>query len=365
MIKALQVSNFRVLKRLEVDNLARINLITGKNNAGKTSLLEALFIHLAAPNTNPIVRIQGWRAEEIAITKSVNSDAPSFVWFFHDLDVKQLITIATEYASNHTSENTTTTLKVMQRGDEMVEVYSKIAPQVQDDKAVLTASSADILELALFPTKNPTDVVKTHLISRFNGAFVQEAPPQSAKVNFYTAIQRPYLIQDAERFGNLQAINQDDIVLRLMKKIDPKITRIITRAVGGVPILHLDIGKLIPAPFLGSGASRLLSIALGITNSSDDVVLIDEIDAGLHHSVLVDVWRVLGEIAEAFNVQIFATTHSRECIQAAMSAFSDKPDEDFRVLRLDKRENGDIRVASYDIEALEGAFELELEVRGY
>jgi ABC-type branched-subunit amino acid transport system ATPase component len=151
MIKGLQISNFRVLKRLEVDNLARINLITGKNNAGKTSLLEALFIHLAAPNTNPILRIQAWRADEIVITKSPNGNTPAFVWFFHDLDVKQPIAIATEYTPNHPSENTTTILKVMQWGDEMTEVYSKIAPQVRDDKTVLTSNSADILELALFP----------------------------------------------------------------------------------------------------------------------------------------------------------------------------------------------------------------------
>ena len=90
--------------------------------------------------------------------------------------------------------------------------------------------------------------------------------------------------------------------------------------------------------------------------------LIDEIENGLHHSVLVDVWKAIANAARRFDTQVFATTHSRECIIAAHEAFSGDEPYDFRLHRLD-RIDGDIRATSYDNETLEAAIEAGLEMR--
>ena len=90
--------------------------------------------------------------------------------------------------------------------------------------------------------------------------------------------------------------------------------------------------------------------------------MIDEIENGLHYSVLGDVWRVIDQTAKAFNTQIFATTHSRECIVAAHEAFESDDDYDFRLHRLDQI-NGTIRAVTYPQGTLEAAIETNLEVR--
>jgi AAA15 family ATPase/GTPase len=108
--------------------------------------------------------------------------------------------------------------------------------------------------------------------------------------------------------------------------------------------------------------ARLASLVLAIGNAPKGVVLVDEIENGLHHSILPKVWRAIGEVARQFNTQVFATTHSLECIMAAHRAFSESERYDFRLHRLE-RINETIRAVTYDQETLEAAIETGLEVR--
>jgi hypothetical protein len=50
MLNSLIIRNFRALAELEVSKLGRVNLIVGKNNAGKSSVLEALRIYAGHAN---------------------------------------------------------------------------------------------------------------------------------------------------------------------------------------------------------------------------------------------------------------------------------------------------------------------------
>ena len=78
-------------------------------------------------------------------------------------------------------------------------------------------------------------------------------------------------------------------------------------------------GKRVPIGSMGDGVWRLLGIALSLVRAERGILLIDEIDTGLHYSVLVDMWRLVYETAKRLEVQIFATTHSRDCYEALAS----------------------------------------------
>jgi len=67
---------------------------------------------------------------------------------------------------------------------------------------------------------------------------------------------------------------------------------------------------------MGDGIWRILSLALCLVRSRDGVLLVDEIDTGLHYSVMVKMWRMIYETAKKLNIQVFATSHSRDCYQA-------------------------------------------------
>jgi predicted ATPase len=101
---------------------------------------------------------------------------------------------------------------------------------------------------------------------------------------------------------------------------------------------------------------------LYIWHAKHGCVLIDEIENGLHHSVLPKVWEVIADVAEQFDTQVFATTHSFECIRAAHGVFSGRAKYDFRLHRLERSTAG-LRAVSYDKGVLSAAIEAGLEVR--
>jgi len=119
---------------------------------------------------------------------------------------------------------------------------------------------------------------------------------------------------------------------------------------------------MIPVTQMGQGFNRLLDVYSEIAAAEAKVLLIDEIENGLHHSVLPTIWRGLFHAAEEVDVQFFATTHSWECVLAADEAAGEEPKYGLNLIRLD-RVTDNIEVTIIDKEALGTAKELHWEMR--
>jgi hypothetical protein len=189
-------------------------------------------------------------------------------------------------------------------------------------------------------------------------------PPPPFPAFFLAARTRIPLQEDSERFGKLEIIGKQDVLLKTLQVLEPRLIKLSVIVSGGVPIVHGDIGmgRLMPLPVMGEGMARLASLVLAVGNAANGVVMVDEIENGLHHTILPKVWLAIGEAAREFNTQIFATTHSLECIEAAHKAFKESGIYDFRLHRLD-RIGDSIKGVTYDEETLEAAIETGLEVR--
>ncbi len=122
------------------------------------------------------------------------------------------------------------------------------------------------------------------------------------------------------------------------------------------------MGRLIPLPLMGEGLTHITSLILHISNAPEGVVIIDEIENGIHHSIFELIWEAINKVSQKFKTQIFATTHSMECIKAAHEAFKDEEIYDFALHRIEKIKEK-IEVNSYDRETLESAIDIDLEVR--
>ena len=189
-------------------------------------------------------------------------------------------------------------------------------------------------------------------------------PPPPFPTNYLFPRARVPLIEEAHRFGKLETKKQLNILTETLKIVDPRIDSLSLIVIGETPLIHADIGmdRFIPLAFMGDGMSRLASIVLAIVNSPNGVVLIDEIENGLHHSILHKVWQAIGKVARMFNTQVFATTHSMECVVAAHEAFVKSGPYDFSLHRLE-RINETIHDVTYDKETLGAAIEMGFEVR--
>jgi len=149
-----------------------------------------------------------------------------------------------------------------------------------------------------------------------------------------------------------------------LKIVEPRLRSLRVQYRGGIPLIYGDIGakRLIPFPLMGDGMSRLLGVALAMTDAQDGILLIDEIENGIHHSVMPEFWKIVADLAQRYNAQIFATTHSIECVLAAYEAFSSREPYDFSLHRLEQVK-GKIRAVQYEKDTLQAAIETNLEVR--
>lgn len=125
----------------------------------------------------------------------------------------------------------------------------------------------------------------------------------------------------------------EELVLRALRFLDPDIERIAAQATtqsfyggasirGGFIVKSRRYDQPIPIGSFGDGMWRLLAMAIAISQCKGGVLLIDEVDTGLHYSVLPDMWRLIMESAKDLDVQVFATTHSSDCIAALASVCS-------------------------------------------
>jgi AAA15 family ATPase/GTPase len=172
--------------------------------------------------------------------------------------------------------------------------------------------------------------------------------------------------EDINFFSQMRIKQRDSLLLRAVQLIEPRLEHLEILSPQGTTLIYGHLkgySDLVPFPLLGDGTRRLASLILAISAAQGGVVLVDEIENGIHHAIMVDMWAVVAEAATQFNTQVFATTHSQECVAAAHEAFLKREQYRFRLHRLD-RLNGEIEAATYDHESLEGALSIPLEVRG-
>ena len=114
-----------------------------------------------------------------------------------------------------------------------------------------------------------------------------------------------------------------DKFIKSLHHIDNKIVNI---ALGAKKMIYFDIGidSLVPIQIMGDGIIRFLTILATIAFRKNGIVLIDEIENGFHYSILPKLWNAIHEAARQFNVQIFVTTHSYDCVKAFSEIYSNQ-----------------------------------------
>ena len=125
------------------------------------------------------------------------------------------------------------------------------------------------------------------------------------------------------------------------------------------------VGRDHPVPLksLGDGATRLFGFALALANCRGGLLLIDEAENGIHHTVQEDFWRMILETARKNDVQVLATTHGWDCIRGFARAATAYRDAEGVLVRLEKDKEGELRAVEYSEEELETAAEQGIEVR--
>lgn len=357
MFKKIEIRNFRAIRELDIEDLGSVNLFLGENNCSKTSILESIFLLIGCTNPKVIFHIHTFR--DLSFGKENNL---SFI--FHDFDYKNTIKIKAitgeekEYRELEIKPVTSINSELLQS-------------QVDLKKASYHSSrnSTSVNELSLKAEIKAKDTPKRTVNGKLK--FLSNETYEVSRPDFQDELIGAYVTPHISLPEYLQQELGEQIInkkhqelIEILKIIDPRIEDISFVK----QMVYVDVGltQLVPLGLFGDGIRRLLSIILSISNSKNGIVLIDELENGLHHSALEQTWKYIIELANNHNVQLFITTHNIETLKSLQAVLSN---DEMRELQGDIRSYNILNLPEkhkaykYEFEDFEHSILEEIEIR--
>jgi predicted ATPase len=349
MIESLSVSNFRGFENLEIHGLKRINVIVGQNSSGKTALLEAIFL-VSGGSPELALRVQAQRGLSQMIQIAVDRGSYESLWkyLFRGLDQSKTISINLI----GTPPNTRSLTIAYEDKESALLPFGKGAvesPFIVPIRFAWRDFKGEISEAQPAITKAGLEIGGTG---------------ETIPVFLFSSSMAMNAAENASRFSELDQQGHSEIVVEALKKEFPYIQRISIQVVSGVPTLHASVSfsqMQIPLGLLSGGINKLTGILLAVALKPHGIVLIDEIENGLHYDHLRTIWSSLLAICKKQNTQIFASTHSQECLNAALDTIRGNED-DFALIRTE-RVDGRCTAQAFGGRQFQNAIQQNIEVR--
>lgn len=372
MIRNLKISGFRGFSHFELRDLGRINLLVGTNNCGKTSILEAVQLISSKGDAYSIWQVAARRGERLV----ENSESPRVspevdichLFCGHEIEVGAKFVIGFEDGRRVQGSFSAQVVEKNQQG--------LLFEESSNSNELDELDKAPGWELNLSWSDLTRDKVRLPLTSRggVSSAAVRRGIPTRGTIeNRISFVSTAGLeVWDViSMFEEIVLTRGEELVLSALRTIEPKIERIATVGDrrrtypgerGGIVVKFQGVEQRIPIGSMGDGMWRMLGLALAIVSAENGILLVDEIDTGLHFSVLERMWKLIDEASGALGVQVFATTHSRDAYEslAAISSESVSNDSEVTIHRIDRMKSSSVSFSEREIVA---AAERGMEVR--
>lgn len=321
MISTLELSHFRGLEHVKFENLGRANLIVGGNNTGKTSILEALALLYGS--------------------------------------LEQLQSLPTTFREQpKQAEGGAGFWRYLLKGDDPTRF------NVATDEFGIIGSSSQ----GNWDFKNGGS--RVFQISP-NGNLVGLGGQKNSTLSILATRQGdPSAI--SELFNQIAPLNPDNeakLEDLLRQSIEHRLRRLRYAKPAGTKnhLVYVDVGNgsMLPMTQFGQAFARTLQVYCEIFANRPKILLVDEIENGLYFEGLEDYWKGLMAVLEDQDVQLFATTHSRECMEAAQRAAASMEGNPLRFLRLDRRVDDPQKIVAttFGQEEMQTAINSNLEMR--
>jgi AAA15 family ATPase/GTPase len=368
MLRDLTIQNYRCFKDFHINELARVNLIVGQNNSGKTTFLEAIYLLVHQQNIQAVFDVLSSRGETSYIQiQGASSQVNRIKYHFEHIFYGHQLTPARS-------------IHIRSQQEEQLSIEIQASPK---NEQVLVPAAEELetrfLAWELIACYNENAQFKISLLP--NATISSFVSPQSTeKNNNYSSLvgtnkDNFNLIKTTEISFKELALYWDAItltpkeenVVAALQILEPDVERISFTSnptnYSGILIKIRGQNNPVPLGSMGNGMHRILSIAMAAVSSENGFLWVDEIDTGLYYQTQTDMWRLIFETAQRLNVQVFATTHSWDCIAAFQEALEQSEDSSVgKLFRLSRR-GEDIRAVEYTPEGLSVAVRQSIEVR--
>ncbi|MBD1877553.1 AAA family ATPase [Coleofasciculus sp. FACHB-T130] len=376
MLRDLTIQNYRCFKDFYIDGLARVNLLVGMNNSGKTSLLEAVCLLVNQNSPSLLLDLldkRGEFAEQLFIRESGE--------VIHRLNRYQIRHI---FHSHQFQPEQDIHFKSRQESPLSLSLSIGLFPSVQkdlhsEDEGISEQDDIDTDAFNLVfiyisderATRQDISVDEDGSIESRSFQLLKQAP---SSVFLKTSIKSLFLTTGMMSFEQLAALwdkitltPKENSIIEALQILEPAIERInfTSRQTFNSGILVKLRGQPNPIPLgsMGDGMRRILTLAMAAVTVENGFLIVDEIDTGLHYQTQTDMWRLILEISQRLNIQVFATTHSWDCITAFQESLAQTKDSSIGKLFRLSRKDENIRAVEYTPDELSIAVRQSIEVR--
>lgn len=339
-LPSLSIESFRALRFLELPQLGRVTLLAGANGIGKTTVLEAIRFYASMGNTRVLLDLIDSREEFISETDEEGDTLlfPDFTSLFNDYDPEDFKLPPTiRISSAPRTHDLSLQLINADNEDDPTNVphISSSESQPRDLRISIGEHNHVLLSAPMIYAG-----IRHHNADRYRpmGYVRPIRTPDSWPSPIKLESLGPGLLHNTDVARLWDAVTlteaEDFAIQALRLVVGDTLDRL--AVVGDTPRSSRTRGRRVvaklssssrPVPLkrLGDGANRLLAIAIAIANCRDGILLVDEVENGIHYSIQPALWRMVFTVAEQTNVQVVAATHSWDCIAGFASAALDTP----------------------------------------
>ena len=344
MLNSLFIKNYRNLKELKISSLGRVNLITGKNNTGKSTLLEAVALYASKGSSDLIDQFLTERGENYKDKVNPETIIRSFSSLFTDRKIGFSNEDNIQISSENVFEEGASQLNFL-----ILRFVKFIYKYYNDEHSNLILNKRVIIE------QDTDEKIEDHGIGlelRVNNGqlLVPFGESLGHRIRFkingleenYQFIRTRNIDREinGELFDKIALTEKEQFVSEALKIIEPTIERIAFIGENSrerTAVIKLtNVASPLPLRSMGDGINRILTIILALVNANSGFLLIDEFENGLHFSVQEKLWDIIFKLAQKLNVQVFVTTHSEDCIAGFENILNNPENQlDGKLIRLD------------------------------
>jgi len=349
-LESITIHQFRGLRDLELKDLGLVNLFVGINNSGKTSVLEALSIYCHPRNMRTWFNIALQREQEIKVSRTPSIDA--LTWLFthsSTLNKTELEKPTIEISSTgvYSVKKLIATYEEMEKIGLSEKRTRKIfmgikEPALENDDVPLVKKGID-LKIKIFEDTLISPTVEKIQLWRGESLSLSTKSKPSLQTTVVTPSSHRSDIGQFKLLSEAIFQNFKSDVVKLLQQMDSNISDIEILLSPGtinpqfnIYIKHKKLG-IVPVSTFGDGIRRLLHIALKLASVQGGILLIDEIESTIHTEALQNSFKWLVKWCIEMNVQLFATTHSLEAVDALLGVT--ESDSDLVLYRLEPKES--------------------------
>lgn len=346
MFRALTINNFRGIRTSKVEDLSQINLFFGKNNCGKSSVLEAIF--LITGQSNPTLpfsvnTLRDYRRiSESDLTLNFYNQQDGIIRITAEGDLPRSLEISTFH-----SQNSNISLS------DLEDSVNQQIPGTYGLNLKYRLGNKIFSSRCLIPIKEG-EQAKIEIDNNYKESIFSEYLPAS------------YLqVSVAKQYEQIVADKQEKTIVDILRSIEPKIQDM--HLVGNQLFVDLGMERRLPINVLGDGIRKLLSIILCMFRCRNGVLLIDEIDNGFHHSVMPQLWKAVFMSAAINNTQVFVTTHNIESMKKMIEMLHEPENNNYQTMlsayKLIKDNTDKVTSIKYQFEQMDYSIKQEMEIR--